>query len=91
MNLSETELEVVTDLAGLFYSPREVAIVLEINVEDFVTAVDAGCGSIYRAYMKGYFKGDIELRRSVMESALHGSSPAQAMLREIQKMGKVAG
>nr|DAW84769.1 MAG TPA: hypothetical protein [Bacteriophage sp.] len=39
--------------------------------------------------MKGYYKSDVELRKSITESALQGSSPAQAMLRDIQKILKI--
>lgn len=91
MNLNETELETVQELASLFYSPSEVAVVLEVDQDDFVSVIRSGGGDVYRAYMKGYFEGDIDLRRSIKDSALHGSSPAQAIMREIQKLSKVSG
>lgn len=90
MNLNEAELEVVMEMSALFYSPKEIAVALEVDPDAFITEVRSECGDIYRTYMKGYLEGDIGLRKSVMESALHGSSPAQAMMREIQKSGKIA-
>lgn len=89
MNLSETELEMVTKLAGLFYTPREIALMIEADTDDFDAAVRAESGVVFNAYSKGYYEADIELRTCIRESALQGSSPAQGLLREIQKQSKV--
>jgi len=89
MNLESTKLEMIEQLAGLFYTPREIAIILEVDPEELDNEVISESGEIYTAYMKGYYKSDVELRKSITESALQGSSPAQAMLRDIQKILKI--
>lgn len=77
------------ELAGLFYTPKEIAIILEVDPEEFENMINSESGNVYKAYMRGYYKSDIELRKSITESALQGSSPAQSMLRDIQKLLKI--
>lgn len=89
MNLSETELETVQKLAGLFYTPREIALMIESDADDFEAAIRSESGAVFKAYFKGYYEADMELRSCIRESALQGSSPAQGLLREIQKQSKV--
>lgn len=90
MNLTPEELETIEKLAGLFYTPKQIATILEIDSEIFEAQINAEAGNIYKAYSKGYFQADIELRKSITQSALAGSSPAQAMLRELQKQSKIS-
>ena len=89
MSLEGTILERIVHLAGLVYTPGEIAIILEVDPEELDNEVISESGEIYTAYMKGYYKSDVELRKSITESALQGSSPAQAMLRDIQKILKI--
>lgn len=89
MNLSDAQLEMVEDLAGLFYTPKEIAIILEVDPEAFCTQIAAESGNTFKAYSTGYYRADIELRKSITESALQGSSPAQGLLRDIQKLSRI--
>lgn len=89
MNLDNVQLEMTEELAGLFYTPKEIAIILEVDPEEFENMINSESGNVYKAYMRGYYKNDIELRKSITESALQGSSPAQSMLRDIQKLLKI--
>lgn len=79
----------VTKLAGLFYTPRQIALMIDVDADDFETAILSESGTVFKAYSKGYYEADIELRTCIRESALQGSSPAQGLLREIQKQSKV--
>ena len=88
MNLTQQELETIEKLAGLFYTPKQIAIILEIDPEMFEAHIRSETGNTYRAYYKGYYEADIELRKSITQSALSGSSPAQTMLRDIQKFAR---
>ena len=53
MNLESTKLEMIEQLAGLFYTPREIAIILEVDPEDLDNEIASENGEIYTAYMKG--------------------------------------
>lgn len=90
MNLNEKELEMIRKMAGLFYSPKEIAIIVEAPPEEFEAEIKCGTCPIFLAYMKGYLEADIDMRQSIMQSALNGSSPAQTMLREIQRQSKIS-
>ena len=89
MNLDNVQLEMTEELAGLFYTPKEISNILEVDPEEFENMINSESGNGYKAYMRGYYKSDIELRKSITESALQGSSPAQSMLRDIQKLLKI--
>ena len=53
MNLTQQELETIEKLAGLFYTPKQIAIILEIDPEMFETQIRSEIGNIYKAYYKG--------------------------------------
>ncbi|MEG2556505.1 MAG: hypothetical protein RSA53_10505 [Odoribacter sp.] len=90
MNLTDVELKTVEALAELFYNPMQIALILDVDDDDFNSAICAKSGSIYEHYTRGYYKGDLTLRKSISESAQQGSSPAQTMLLEIQKQCKIS-
>lgn len=90
MNLSEEQLTAIEELAGLFYTPMEIATIIEADSDEFESVVRAGRGAVFDAYYTGYYRADMALRKSITDSALQGSSPAQALLRDIQKLSKIA-
>lgn len=59
------------------------------DADDFEMEIRAEGGAVFQAFAKGFYEADVELRKCITESALQGSSPAQAMLREIQKQSKI--
>lgn len=81
----------MTKLAGLFYTPRQISVMIEVDADDFEREILSECGAVFQAFAKGFYEADVELRKCITESALQGSSPAQAMLREIQKQGLIKG
>ena len=85
MHLTTEQLDEITIMAELFYSPADIADNLEVNKEDFVLSFHSSQGDIYKAYRKGWLTSDIKLRKSIMQSAENGSNPAQQMLRQIQQ------
>ena len=50
MNLTQQELDTIEELAGLFYTPKQIAIILEIDPEMFETQIRSEIGNIYKAY-----------------------------------------
>ena len=56
MNLTQQELDTIEELAGLFYTPKQIAIILEIDPEMFETQIRSEIGNIYKAYYKGYYE-----------------------------------
>lgn len=64
-------------MAGLFFTPEEIAINLEVDPDDFANLIKAQSGDAYKYYMAGRFSSDVELRKAVQQAALNGSTPAQ--------------
>lgn len=85
MHLTQEQLDEVTTMAQLFYSPSDIAINIEVDPEEFALAISAQHNEIYKAYRRGWLTSDIKLRKSIMASAENGSNPAQQMLRQIQQ------
>ena len=94
MNLNEQQLTEVEELAGLFFSPADIAINLELDddeTEYFVAAVECKSTSapIVASYMRGWLSADITLRKAIKQSALNGSSPSQQMMLNYQKESRL--
>ena len=94
MSLTEEQLNEVEEMAGLFFSPGEIALNLEFSEEQsegFKLAVQTKMMDvrIVRAYFKGWLTTEVELRKAIKQSALNGSSPSQQMMQTYQREGRV--
>lgn len=90
MNLTEQQLDSVEEMAGLFFSPEEIALNLELTedeTEGFVASLESRASAvpIVAAYLKGWITSEIILRKAIKQSALNGSSPSQQILLNYQK------
>jgi hypothetical protein len=63
----------------LFFSPTEVAAVLGVRKKEFLTALQDDTSAVYMAYFKGKYLSEAEIRRSIIQQAKQGSSPAQSI------------
>lgn len=96
MSLTTEQLEEiyaeVSEMAGLFFSPEEIAINLGYNEEqtdEFVTAVvNKDSSQIVSSYLSGRLQTEIQLRKSIKEAALNGSNPAQQMMLNYQRQSR---
>lgn len=94
MNLNEDQLSEIEEMAGLFFSPEDIAVNLELDDEDtelFIAAVASrntrNCQAV--AYLKGWLSAEITLRKAIQQSALNGSSPSQQMMLNYQKESRI--
>ena len=90
MNFTEEHLNEVEEMAGLFFSPEDIAINLELDDEQsehFITAIEAKKTDFpfVAAYLKGWFTAEVTLRRAIRQSALNGSSPSQQAMLNYQR------
>ncbi len=90
MNLNEAQLNAVEEMAGLFFSPEDIAVNLELDEEDtdlFVSAIECKkiALPIVAAYLKGWLTAEITLRKAIKQSAMNGSSPSQQILLNYQR------
>lgn len=81
MNLSPEQYKEIEEMAGLFLSPEEIAINIEVDAEEFLIELQLG-GEIAQHYFKGRIKTSIELRKAILQAAVNGSSPAQQMMKD---------
>ena len=94
MNLNEDQLNEIEQMAGLFFSPEEVAVNLEMDEEDtemFIAAVAIrnAKNDLAGAYLRGWLSSEITLRKAIQQSALNGSSPSQQMLLNYQRESRI--
>ena len=87
-SLSKEMLAEIKRLAGLFFTPAEIAMMLELPGEEFKAACEIESCDEYKAYYGGLLQGQIDLRTSISKMAKAGSSPAQAMMLDILKLSK---
>jgi hypothetical protein len=80
MELTIEELAEVEEFAGLFYDLRSVAIILDKDIAGFRSEYLKE-GALYRAYQRGVLKTESEVRRSIINLAKAGSSPAQNLAK----------
>lgn len=85
MNYTEEELVLIEELGGLFFSSKEISIILEIPDDILSSEIKLETGEAYNRYKKGWLTNEIKLRKSILESALNGSNPAQVLMLKINQ------
>ncbi|TLX73709.1 hypothetical protein E9993_14725 [Labilibacter sediminis] len=88
-NLNEEQIDTIEQMAELFYSPEEIAINIEVKSDELTAELHVDDSNVRAAYLRGWLKGDISLRKGIAQAAANGSNPAQQMMREIQKENKI--
>jgi hypothetical protein len=84
MNFTQEQLDEIEAMALIFIHPEDIAVNIGVDPEEFVDLINTKSGEAYTAYFKGWMKTEIELRKSILQSALNGSSPAQQMMLQYQ-------
>lgn len=85
MNLSNEILKEVEQFSELFFTPGEIAIIIEVDELAFIKEIQSKEGEIYKAFQKGRLLGEAKTRKSVRELADNGSAPAQQLMQNIKK------
>jgi hypothetical protein len=86
---SDEQLLQVQELAGAFFTPKEIALIMDFPVEQFANDCQIECNKVARAYLAGKLKKEFEVRKSIIQLATSGSSPAQAMSLELIKQANL--
>ena len=81
--LSEEELQLLEELAAVFFTERQCAIVLEQDEKAFLSAASSPISPIYKCYPKGRLNAIYEARKNAFAMARHGSSPAQSFVEKL--------
>ena len=88
-DLDNADFEEITRLAALFFTPREIAIMLEVEVELFILECANEHGKCYQAFYGGRLQQEVDLRTSILKMAKAGSGPAQTMAMDILTKSKI--
>lgn len=84
--LTEEELKTVEELSELHFSVEQIAIFLGKEVLELKVLFIKKENDFYNSLMRGRIKSEVALRKTVLQDAKNGSSPAQAQfLNIIQK------
>ena len=86
--LTEADFTEITKLAAMFFTPREVAIMLELNIQQCVIDCEIQDNPVYNAFHSGRLQSELDLRTAVLKLAKSGSSTAQQMAFEMLKFSK---
>lgn len=82
----EYNMNEVTKLGSLFFSIEEVALMIEVSVDEFIDKES----KYYRAYQKGFLNSEKELREEMVETAKNGSPAAQESILKTINSSKSA-
>nr|NQU89742.1 hypothetical protein [Bacteroidota bacterium] len=82
MNLTETQLKDIEELAGLFLSPEEIAILIDVNYDLFTVELLKKKGPVYKAYCKGKTESKKAIHTNVVKMATLGSPQAEEMAND---------
>jgi hypothetical protein len=90
MDLSEEQLNQIYTNAGIFLSPEEIAVLLDLDVHQFISEIKSKKGLIYIHYMKGKTLTKKEIRENVLKMARHGSPQAEELAEKYMSEQKIA-
>jgi hypothetical protein len=82
MVLSEKQLTDIESFSALFFSKKEVFIIMGISLDDYEAMILPDT-PFFIAYTKGKLKSEAEVRQSILTLAKMGSAPAQTMAIKI--------
>lgn len=80
--LTPEQLQQVEDFASLFYSLRDIAIILEVDEAELKLQYQDKTSQVYKRYHKGFLISDCEIRKSEISLAKRGSTPAQESVKK---------
>lgn len=89
MNLTPEQIENIILMAGLFFTPMEIAVNIEVEQNAFLQEINETKSEAYKAYTSGKIKGQFKLRTGIMTAAEHGSHPAQQLMLQILQESEV--
>ena len=87
--LTNEQLDQLENLAKLFYTVSECAVILEVDKKNLGILIQDDDTKESKRYHKGLLESEKEVREKVIEMALRGSTKAQAQAIEFIKQAKL--
>ncbi|GAB3177608.1 hypothetical protein [Telluribacter humicola] len=85
MTLTESQLEEISELASLFFSPQDIAIITGLDVDQLLEEIATEQSSANLAYLRGKLKARASVRKTIKNLAIQGSSPAQNLVLKMME------
>jgi hypothetical protein len=83
IEFSNEALQEIERLAGLFYTQKQVATIMQISSTEMRLYMSDEEHPVYKAYMTGWYTAETTYREKVIRLANLGSSPAQSLVGKI--------
>jgi len=87
--MTEEQLSIIDDMAAHFMTPKEIAIVLEVDYESFQLALSDPTSQEYSHYHKSKITSILEIRRKVVKMAKSGSPQAEMLVTGFMNEQKI--
>jgi hypothetical protein len=78
-------LSKISEYSGLFFTPEEIAILLEMNLVEFKKCLRNKDSKTYKAYMMGKLTTMAEIRKNQITLARNGSPNAETLIEKLRK------
>jgi acyl-CoA hydrolase len=85
MTLSFEQLDLVEEYAGLFLTPAEIAVLIEVDRVPFCAAIAAETAPMFDRYLLGKTNKKKEIREKVVLLATKNSPAAQELTEKYMK------
>ena len=87
--LTDEEKENLEHFAGLLFPDRELALIMDLDVEQFKLQMLLEKGEVFQIVAKGRLTAEANIRESIIDMAKRGSTPAQNSAEQLLKQLKV--
>lgn len=77
MNLSSEQLTKIQELAGLFFRVDEIAVSIDVDMDELEEEIANKRSAAFRAYLKGKTDTKLAIRTNVIRMARNGSPQAE--------------
>lgn len=82
MELSDSQKAQIEELAGCFFTPEDIAIILQLDLTEF-NGIRFQEDDFRISYQRGKLLKEAEIRKAILKMAVAGSSPAQMLAKEL--------
>jgi hypothetical protein len=80
MILTDAQLAEIEDLAGLFLTADEIAVLIDVDIKAFMSLIADHDSPAYIRYFRGKSRSKKEIRANVVKMAKHGSPQAEELV-----------
>jgi len=87
--MTDEQLAIIDDMAAHFMTPRDIAIVLGVDYNDFQLSLSDPSSEEYSHYHKSKITSILEVRRKVVKMAKSGSPQAEILVTGFMNEQKI--